>query len=73
MDNNKKNFPVYLSIKQLELINKCLWQTAESIDSHIYELPPNSEIALAGKQDISDIKKLSDKITEQLLKTRGRQ
>ena len=69
----KKYFPVYLSIEQLELINRCLWQKAESIDLCIYELPPNSEIAQTGRQDISDIKKLSDKITKQLVKIRARQ
>lgn len=69
----KKYFPVYLSIEQLELINKCLWETAESIDLDIYELPPNSEITKTGIQDISDIKKLSDKITKQLVKIRARQ
>lgn len=68
----KKSFPFYLSIEQLELINKCLWQTAESIDLCICELPQNSEIAQTGRQDISDIKKLSDKITKQLVK-RARQ
>lgn len=68
-----KTFPVRFTVEQLELIDNCLWQTSESIELGISACDSNSEIARTGRQDVSNIKKLSSKICKRLAEIKARQ